>query len=193
MVVGKLKQLDLTKYFVISLKNCFEAPTARRVKAERQGGETECNDKRNFVEEMAHKAEQAAFREEVGLVYKITKKLCGQQNSGSLPVKNKQGQLLTTEKEQAARWVQHFEEVLNRPIPESPADPAVSEKMEIDTTPQFTTPAIQAMKSGKAPGIDSLQASYLKLTLIQLQEFSRIFLREYGTRRQFQMTGAKAL
>lgn len=55
------------------------------------------------------------------MVYKITKQLSGQRNS-SIPVKEKQGKLITTEKDQAARWVQHLEEVLKCPEPDEPAN-----------------------------------------------------------------------
>ena len=40
-----------------------------------------------------------------------------------MPVKEKQQKVITTERKQAARWVQHFEEVLNRPDLEEPAEP----------------------------------------------------------------------
>jgi len=73
---------------------------------------------------------------------------------------------MTTEREQAARWVQHFEEVLNRPDPEEPADPPSSESyLDIDTCPPGIAEvrsAIENMKNGKAPEIDSLQAKLLE-------------------------------
>ena len=74
--------------------------------------------------------------------------------------------MITTEREQAARWVQHFEEVFNRPDPEEPADPPPSESyLDIDTSPPSIAEvrlAIESMKNGKAPGIDSLQAELFK-------------------------------
>ena len=73
---------------------------------------------------------------------------------------------MTTEREQAATWVQHFEEVLNRPDPEEPADPPPSESyLDIGTSPPGTAEvcsAIENMKNRKAPGIDSLQAELFK-------------------------------
>ena len=74
--------------------------------------------------------------------------------------------MITTEREQAARWVQHFGEVLNRPDPEAPADPPPSESyLDIDSSPPGIAEvrsAIENMKNGKAPGIDSLQAKLFK-------------------------------
>lgn len=60
----------------------------------------------------------------------------------------------------------HFEEVLNRPDPEEPTDPSPSESyLYIDTGPpgiDEVRSAIENLKNGKAPGIDSPQAELLK-------------------------------
>ena len=123
-------------------------------------------DKRNFIKNLASEAEEAAEKKDFGTVYKITKQLCGNITNHSMPVKDKQGQMITTEREKAARWVQHFEEVLNQPDPEEPADPPPSESyLDIGTSPPGTAEvrsAIENMKNGKAPGIDSLQAELFK-------------------------------
>ena len=123
-------------------------------------------DKRNFIKKLASEAEEAAEKRDFGTVYKIAKQLCGNNTNHSMPVKDKQGKVLTTEREQAARWVQHFEEVLNRPDPEEPADPPPSKLyLDIDTSPPVIAEvrsAIENMKNGKAPGIDSLQAELFK-------------------------------
>ena len=123
-------------------------------------------DKRNFIEKLASEAEEAAEKREFSTVYKITKQLCGNNTIHSMPVKDKQGKVVTTEREQAARWVQHFEEVLNRPDPGEPADPPPSESyLDIDIGPPSIAEvrsAIENLKNGKAPGIDSLQAELQK-------------------------------
>ena len=93
-------------------------------------------DKRNFIKKLASEAEEAAEKRDFGIVYKITKQLCGNNTNHKMRVKDKQGKVITTEREQAARWVQHFEEVLNRPDPEEPADPPPSESyLDIDYSP----------------------------------------------------------
>lgn len=122
-------------------------------------------DKKAFVEELAGEAEMAAAKGELSTVYKITKQLSGQSNTYTKPVKDKQGELITTEREQAARWVQHFKEVLNWPEPNEPADPELSNDIAIKTGPPSQAEvetAIKAMKNGKAPGINLLQAELLK-------------------------------
>ena len=45
---------------------------------------------------------------EFSTVYKITKQLFCNNTNHTMPVKDKQGKVITTEKEQAARWKQHF-------------------------------------------------------------------------------------
>ena len=71
-------------------------------------------DKRDLVQELANEAELTASRGELSTVYKITKQLCGKNSNPNLPVKDKHGNNISTEREQTARWVEHFREVLNR-------------------------------------------------------------------------------
>uniref|UniRef100_A0A3B1KAX6 Endonuclease/exonuclease/phosphatase domain-containing protein n=1 Tax=Astyanax mexicanus TaxID=7994 RepID=A0A3B1KAX6_ASTMX len=95
------------------------------------------SDKRAFVEDLAEKAECAAARGELSTIHKITKQLSGKYTSQSAPVKDKQGNILTTESDQILRWVEHFREVLNCPEPEDPANPSPAERVfDIETTPQ---------------------------------------------------------
>ena len=126
------------------------------------------NDKRKFVDELADEAEQAAARGELSTVYKITKELTGHRHNNYTPVRNKEGQILTTETEQAERWVQHFTEVLNQPDPEILADPIPSVELDIDCSlpkEKEVKAAIKRMKNNKAPGIDTLQAELLKVDI----------------------------
>ena len=53
---------------------------------------------------------------------KITRQICGTFHSTSdVPIKDKNGRLLTTENEQKARWTHHLKEILNRPAPDEEA------------------------------------------------------------------------
>jgi len=90
-------------------------------------------------------------------VYKITKLICGKYSgSRNAPIRDKQGQLLTSEKDQEARWVEHFKEVLNRPAPEVEPDiPEAEEDLSVDTGPpekEEIIAAINSLKNHKAPG-----------------------------------------
>jgi len=65
-------------------------------------------DKRRFMEELAETAEKAASRNEMRTVHRITRQLCGEKRRRIIPVKNKQGILLTSERDQVVRWTEHF-------------------------------------------------------------------------------------
>lgn len=74
-------------------------------------------EKRAFIENLASEAEKAAAYGNLGTVFKITKRLYGKCTTHSTHVRDKNGNICPSEREQAARWVQHFEEVLNFPEP----------------------------------------------------------------------------
>jgi hypothetical protein len=123
-------------------------------------------DKRLHLEELAKEAEDAAGRRELSNLYRITKEICGQGHAANIPIKDKAGNLLATEKDQDRRWKEHFEEVLNRPEPLVTADIKDPDKaLDINTEPptkEEIVHAIKTLKSGKAPGHDQLNAELLK-------------------------------
>lgn len=57
-------------------------------------------DKRTYLDELASEAEEAASHNQQGTVYKITKLTCRRKFRNIKHVRDKQGKLLTTEKEQ---------------------------------------------------------------------------------------------
>ncbi|CAG2222390.1 unnamed protein product [Mytilus edulis] len=71
-------------------------------------------DKRNHLEKRPEEAEKAAARSDLSIFYKITKKTMWTIQT-TTSVKDKNGKIITTKREQAARWVEHFKAVLNRP------------------------------------------------------------------------------
>ena len=124
-------------------------------------------DKQRYIEERASEAGEAARRGEMSTVYKITKELSGKKTS-HVPVKGKDGKVITNEREQGERWKMHFQEVLNLPDPEVPAAPPAAENtLNIGVEPPSLNEvreAITAMKSGKAAGVDDqIQAELLKV------------------------------
>ena len=98
-------------------------------------------DKRNFIKTLASEAvrKQHLEKRDFGTVYKITKQLCGNNTNHSMPVKDKQGKVITTEREQAARWVQHFEEVFNRPFSKMAAEILYKSKLKTNTSIRKST------------------------------------------------------
>ena len=82
------------------------------------------------------------------------------------PEKDKEGNIITTEREQAERWMQHFQEVLNRPDPDELADPPPSEVyLDRDTRPpriqQKSTQQLKARRTEKLQESTCLQADHL--------------------------------
>ena len=63
--------------------------------------------------------------------------------------------------EKASRWVQHFKDVLNRPELNDIADPDPSDYLNINADQPSQVEdetATKAMKNGKTPRINSIQA-----------------------------------
>lgn len=115
------------------------------------------------MEDLANQAEDTAKKGEQGKVYKITRIDYGKnRQTTETPIVDKKGRLLTAEAEQEARWVEHFNEVLNRAPPIIKANTQQAEDdLDISTEPptkEEIVTAIKSFKSGKAPGQDNLNA-----------------------------------
>ena len=145
-------------------------------------------DKRSYIEDLAREAEQAAARGQMGTVYRITKQLCTRASRNCATIKDRNGNVLTSENEQAERWVEHFREVLNQETPHETADPLpAQELLDINLRPptnEEIVAAIRKIKSGKAPGADGLNAEMLKADIQtsakELKElFESIWERDY--------------
>jgi len=123
-------------------------------------------DKRNYIEDLATAAEEAASRFDSKTLYDITKKLSKQKSASTAHIKDSQGNLLSTTEEQQARWVEHFSSVLNRPPPVVEADvPENTPELNINTAPPELNEirkAINSLKAGKAAGPDDIPPEALK-------------------------------
>jgi hypothetical protein len=84
-----------------------------------------------------------------------------------MPIKDKNNNILTTEREQYLRWKEHFQEDLNRKDPDELAIiPEASVDLEIDTDPPSKLEiqkAIKSLKNKKAPGTDQLNTEIFKI------------------------------
>ena len=85
---------------------------------------------------LAKDAENASARGNLSTLYKITKLLSGNNTKPSAPVLDKSGRKITTQHQEAPRWVEHFREVLNHPDPDEPATPSPAiDTLNINTGP----------------------------------------------------------
>ena len=93
-------------------------------------------------------------------------KLTGKFQQTGKPVKDKSGNPLTTIKEQLKRWAEHFQELLNRPTPDSPPDiPSTETELPISCNKPSKAEikkAIMTLRSGKAAGPDEIPAEAIK-------------------------------
>ena len=89
--------------------------------ADRSVKRTARAEKRAYIDELASQAQNASNRGEQEKVYNITKLVCGKYGDRKV-AHDLQSKLLTTEREQEARWAEHFKDVPNRPPPTVEAD-----------------------------------------------------------------------
>ncbi|VDO65636.1 unnamed protein product [Schistosoma margrebowiei] len=99
-------------------------------------------------------------------LHDATKKLAGKYSKPERPVKDKEGRPITEIQQQQNRWVEYFEELLNRPATMNPPDiEAAHIDLPIDVHPPTTEEirmAIRKIKSGNAAGPDNIPAEALK-------------------------------
>ena len=128
------------------------------------------SDKRNFYHTLAEEAQRANDVGDIGEVYKIIKKLGGgvKPNAESA-IKDKNGKLLTQEKEIASRWKEHFEELLNVTSNlvgsdlGSPFEHQVELDVEMgDITVEEIKNAIKSQKNRRTGGNDYITAELIK-------------------------------
>ncbi|VDP44392.1 unnamed protein product [Schistosoma curassoni] len=99
-------------------------------------------------------------------LYDTTKKLAGKNGKPERPVKDKEGRPITEIQQQWDRWVEYFDELLNRPAPTNPPNiEAAHTDRPLDANPptkEEIEMAIRQINSGKAAGPDNIPAEALK-------------------------------
>ena len=123
-------------------------------------------DKANFIEDLAKEAEDASAQGNMKQLYEITRKLAGKYKRTDRPIKDKNGNVLTSDEDQLKRWREHFEELLNRPPPQNPPDITPAEEvLQINCerpSKADIEKAIHHMKRGKASGPDKIPPEAIK-------------------------------
>ena len=119
-------------------------------------------DKRNFIDSLAEEADLGANSGTVRQLYDTNKKLEGKYRKPERPVKDKQGRNIMGTEQQLNRWVEHFEELLNKPatleFPEiQPATVNLPIKSNKHTKEEIRR-AIKHPKNNKTTGPDDIPA-----------------------------------
>nr|KAG5708629.1 hypothetical protein BaRGS_034846 [Batillaria attramentaria] len=156
-------------------KTALNTSRTRRAKAKAQEEYTAADrevkrstrkDKRDYIDNLANQAEEAAGQGNLKDLYQVTKKLAGKFRQTDKPVKDKNGHPLTTTEEQLKRWAEHFRELLNRPILETPPDiPPAETELPINCDKPSKAEirkAIMTLRNGKAAGPDEIPAEAIK-------------------------------
>ncbi|VDP26305.1 unnamed protein product [Schistosoma margrebowiei] len=141
-------------------------PQAEYTEANKQVKRSIRTDKKKYVEELATTAEKAAREGNMKQLYYTTKKLSGKHSKPERPVKDKEGKPFTEIQQQRNRWVEYFEELLNKPTPTNPPDiGAAHTDLPIDVNPPTTEEirmAVGQIKNGNAAGPDNTPVEALK-------------------------------
>ena len=145
-------------------------------------------DKRRYVDEKVKETEILINKNDgqsQRIAYESIRELSGRDSKRvEMPVKDGQGNLLTRDKDISNRWKEHFETVLNRPIPPEEDIPSAQEDLNIDTRVirlEEVEMAIQQLKNNKAPGEDGLFPEMFKsaddrLTMTLHKLFNKIWV-----------------
>ena len=123
-------------------------------------------DKRSYMESLADDAEKASQKGNIRDLYSIIRTISGKFNKSERPVKDKDGKPILDGEGQKRRWMEHFEDLLNRPEPPEPPDiqPA-TEDLPINCglpTKDEIRKAIIQLKNRKSAGPDGIPAEALK-------------------------------
>ena len=124
--------------------------------------------KREYTEDLARDAEEAARNYDMKTLYQITKKLGKKNFVTSRPIKSKTGENITGEQEQIDRWIEFIKEMFNKPTIDFEPDIENNQKLPINTNPITKIEIKQALKSlkkGKAAGSDAIPAELLTADL----------------------------
>lgn len=122
----------------------------------------------------AERAQKAAENGRQKELYNIVEQLTGKGNKQTAAVKRKDGELLKSKDARLTRWKEHFEEVLNREIPESTPQEEQEQREELDISveppPTHEERALMALRNGKVPRADQITAEMLKSDLVQTSQ-----------------------
>ena len=94
-------------------------------------------DNRKFIDDLAKEAEAAARQHNMKTLYDTTKQLSSKFKATNHQIRDLNGCLLPTTEEQHKRWVEHFQQLLNRPPPMEPPilPPASRQELDISCEP----------------------------------------------------------
>ena len=147
-------------------------------------------DKRRHVNEKVAETEVLMNKKDgqsQRIAYKVIKELTGGANKCTeIPVKDRNGVLLTKDTDIKNRWKEHFEAVLNRRIPPDEEIPAAERDLDIDIgniRSEEVQKAVDQLKNNKAPGEDGIFPEMFKAGEERLKNYlTKLFNNIWVTR-----------
>ncbi|VDO70790.1 unnamed protein product [Schistosoma margrebowiei] len=136
--LDKIKERKNKKAAIINSRTRAERVQAQAeyIEANKQVKRSIRADKKKYVEELATTAEKAAREGNMKQLHDTTKKLAEIYSKPERPVKDNEGKPITEIQQQRSRWVEYFEELLNRPAPMNSPDIEASHiDLPIDINP----------------------------------------------------------
>ncbi|VDO90433.1 unnamed protein product [Schistosoma margrebowiei] len=112
---------------------------AEYIEANKQVKKSIRADKQKYVEKLTTTTEKATRKRNMKQLYDTTKKLTRKYSKPERPIEDKECKPITGIQQQWNRWVEYFEELLNRPAPMNPPDiEAQHTDIPIDVNPSTT-------------------------------------------------------
>jgi hypothetical protein len=159
---------------LMSIKNLAYKEADKKVKKSAR------SNRRQYMNEKARQAEEAASHGDTRTVYRLTKETVGKSSLHECTVKNEGGRLLTDGEEQKERWASYFETLLNRFTsivpPDIPDQPIFNLSISDDKpTADEILSAAKKLKNGKALGTVSISSVMSKSSLRRILVIWRFF------------------
>ena len=138
-------------------------------------------DRRNWTEDLIEEAETAANKGHMKTIYEVTRVLSNERRTETSTLKDKDGNILSSQSEIKNRWKEHFNNVLNRPQPDNPLIVENDDNIidEINTgviDKEEIIKAMKKLKNGKSGGIDSITTEILKADMtITVKYLEKLF------------------
>uniref|UniRef100_A0A7I5E8S3 Reverse transcriptase domain-containing protein n=1 Tax=Haemonchus contortus TaxID=6289 RepID=A0A7I5E8S3_HAECO len=142
------------------------------------------DDKNDWLIRKGAEAQYAADHGDSKTLYRIVRELTGNRSNSNVPIRDKNGRLLSSSDEQNQRWLEYFRDILNQPSPSTTycfdnTDPV--EQLEVNTgyiTKEEVSAAIECLKNRKSPGLDEISAELLKAgSTVVVEKLVKLFNR----------------
>ena len=127
-------------------------------------------------------------------LYQTTRLLSGRKPNLSKPISNRDGVILAKPDEQLARWEEHFEEVLNRPLPNNPTTLQKRIQLPVKTdgiSKAEINSAFKSLKIGKGAGVGNIPREPFVWVVRYQSKHCTTFSTKSGGRRKSQMNGER--